>query len=76
VASHAECLAEVAGERTNVGAAGADDSDVGVDDVVRPANLPELERVDRDGSCGKVDVITGADAGVGPLSVDLDRRDR
>jgi hypothetical protein len=76
VAAHAERRTEVAGERPHVGAARADDPHVDVDDVTDAAHLAELEGLDRDGSCGKLDVLTCADAGVGPLAVDLDRGDR
>ena len=80
VPADAERGAEIAGEGAHVGTRGHLDDDVEVDHghaVVRArlTHVEHLEAADGDGTRGEGDVLSPTHAGVGALTVDLDRAD-
>ena len=71
----AEVRAEVAGERAHVGARGALDHHVQLDDLALAPGGQQVEPGHLDRAGGELDLLPGADPGVGALAVDLDRAD-
>ena len=68
--------AEVAGDRPDVRAAAAAHREVHVDPLALAAYVGDDELVHGDLAGRQLHVLAGPDPGVGPLPVDLDRRDR
>ena len=75
VSAGPEPRAEVAGDRADVGAAGAPDRHVEVDAALGLADLVHLDRVDPDRARLQLELLTGARQLVGAPAADLDRRD-
>ena len=76
VPANAEGGAEVAGKGAHVCAGRALDGHVDVEQVVGAAQRMRLEAGHGDRTRGQFDRVAGAHPLVGPLAVDLDRRDR
>jgi hypothetical protein len=76
VPTHSEGGPEVAGERAHVGAGGAVDRHVEVDDITGTTGRAHVERMDGYGAGRQLDGVARPHLGVGPLAVDLDGADR